>query len=235
MSENQKEIEKFLELPTFQLLEEFGKGSHIPGSGSAAALSSLIGIELLKTVCKLTQTKPAYSEHHSQMAYIQKELEEKFKPRIVQIFYEDSTEFGKASEFRILRNKENDKKLKRKYGKKALDQLKLATEIPIELCDLNFKLIEYAMAIFDNGYKATRGDAGVAISNFLSAISGTLFIVLLNIRVSQKSKWTEEKRIQAEKLTVDYLKIQKDAFSRVIELYTEGLPEGQKAIEFGEG
>ena len=90
------------------------------------------------------------------------------------------------------------------------------------------------MSIFDNGYKATRGDAGVAISNFLSAISGTLFIVLLNIRVSQKSKWTEEKRIQAEKLTSDYLKIQKDAFSRVLELYTEGLAEGQKAINFEE-
>jgi len=232
MSENQKKIEKFLELPTSKLLEEFGKGSHIQGSGSAAALSSLIGIELLKTVCKLTQTKPAYSEHHSQMAYIQKELEEIYKPKIVQIFYDDSTEFGKASEFRILRDKEDDQKLKRKYGRQAADQLKIATEIPIELCELNFKLIEYALSIFDNGYKATRGDAGVAISNFLSAISGTLFIVLLNIRVSQKSKWTEEKRIQAEKLTSDYLKIQKDAFSRVLELYTEGLNEGQEAINF---
>jgi formiminotetrahydrofolate cyclodeaminase len=234
MSENQKEIVEFLELPTSKLLEEFGKGSHIPGSGSAAALSSLIGIELLKTVCKLTQTKPAYSEHHSQMAYIQKELEEIYKPKIVQIFYDDSTEFGKASEFRILRDKENDQKLKRKYGRQAADQLKIATEIPIELCELNFKLIEYALSIFDNGYKATRGDAGVAISNFLSAISGTLFIVLLNIRVSQKSKWTEEKRIQAENLTSNYLKIQKDAFSRVLELYTEGLAEGQKAINFEE-
>ena len=234
MKENQKKIEKFLELPTSKLLEEFGKGSHIPGSGSAAALSSLIGIELLKTVCKLTQTKPAYSEHHSQMAYMCKELEEKFKPQIIQIFYDDSTEFGKASEFRVLRDNENDQKLKRKYGQQAADQLKIATEIPIELCELNFKLIEYALSIFDNGYKATRGDAGVAISNFLSAISGTLFIVLLNIRVSQKSKWTEEKRIQAEKLTVDYLKIQKNAFSRVIKLYTEGLPEGQNAINFEE-
>lgn len=234
MSENQKKIEEFLDLPTSKLLEEFGKGSHIPGSGSAAALSSLIGIELLKTVCKLTQTKPAYAEHHPQMAYIQKELEEIFKPKIVQIFYDDSTEFGKASEFRILRDREKDQKLKRKYGRQAADQLKIATEIPIELCELNFKLIEYALSIFDNGYKATRGDAGVAISNFLSAISGTLFIVLLNIRVSQKSKWTEEKRIQAEKLTSEYLRIQKNAFSRVLELYTEGLPEGQKAISFKE-
>jgi formiminotetrahydrofolate cyclodeaminase len=232
MSKKQKKIEKFLELPTSKLLEEFGKGSHVPGSGSAAALSSLIGIELLKTVCKLTQSKPAYKEHHTQMAYIQKELEEKYKPKIVQIFYDDSTEFAKASEFRILRDNEKDQKQKNKYGRQAVDQLKIATEIPIELCELNFKLIEYALSIFDNGYRATRGDAGLAISNFLSSISGTLFIVLLNIRVSQKSKWTEEKRIQAEKLTVDFLKTQKDAFSRVIELYTEGLPEGQKAMGF---
>lgn len=230
--EQKEKLFNYLDLPTSELLEQFGKGSHIPGSGSAAALSSLIGIELLRTVTKLTQTKKSYKEVHSQMEFIQKKLENDYKPLLIDIFYKDSEEFGKVSNLRMARDKESDPKKKEKLGRQAIAQLKLATEIPIELCQINFKLLEFAISIFDNGYRATRGDAGVAISNFLSAISGTLFVVLLNIRVSKKSKWSEEKRIQAEELTLKYIKVQKEAFSKVVTLYSEGLSEDQIPINF---
>ena len=145
MSKTEKELFDYLELPTNELLEQFGKGSHVPGSGSAAALSSLIGIELLRTVCKLTQTKPKYSESHAQMEYIQNQLETNYKPKLVEIFHLDSSEFAKVSELRIARDQEVDKKRKEKLGRQASEQLKVATEIPIELCELNFKLLELSL------------------------------------------------------------------------------------------
>lgn len=223
---------KYLELPTNELLDKFGKGSHIPGSGSAAVLSALVAVELLRTVCKLTKTKETYSEVHPQMDYINEQLENEFKPKLIDLFYKDSTEFGKVSEKRILRDKTRDEKLKDKYGREAAEQLRLATEIPIDTCNTCFKLVDFAFAIFDNGYKATRGDAGVAISNLLAAISGTLFVVLLNIKVARKSSWTEKKRKEAEELAEKYIKIQRDAFSRVVDLYKDGLPDGQTEIPF---
>ncbi|MFS4466709.1 cyclodeaminase/cyclohydrolase family protein [Maribacter sp. 2210JD10-5] len=229
---DEKEILRLLDLPANKLLNEFGKGGHIPGSGSAAALSALVGLELVRTVCKLTRKKPQYSDVHAQMKFIEEELESKYKPQVIQIFYNDSIEFGKVSDLRVLRDKEVDKSKKEKLGREAAEQLRKATEIPIELCKMCFKLMEYAIAIFDNGYKATRGDAGVAISNFLSAISGTLFVIMLNIRVAKKSKWTEEKRKESEQLGNDYLKIHREAFKRVVGLYSEGLPDGQTNIPF---
>jgi methenyltetrahydrofolate cyclohydrolase len=226
------EVYRYLELPTTELLDKFGKGSHIPGSGSAAALSALIAVELLKTVCLLTRTKESYSDVHSQMDYIRQQLEQEYKPKLIDLFYKDSIEFGKVSEKRMLRDLEKDLKLKEKYGREAAEQLRLATEIPIELCNTCFKLMDLAIAIFDNGYRATRGDAGVAISNLLAGISGTLFVVLLNIKVAKKSYWTETKRKEAELLTEKFLKTQRVAFSRVVSLYKDGIPEGQTAISF---
>ena len=228
------ELFKYLELPTTELLDKFGQGSHIPGSGSAAALSALIAIELLKTVCILTKSKETYSAVHEQIDYIKDQLENVYKPKLIDLFYRDSTEFGKVSEKRTLRDLEKDERLKDKYGREAAEQLRLATEIPIEMCNICFKLIELAFSIFDNGYKATRGDAGVAISNLLAGISGTLFVVLLNIKVARKSNWTKTKRKEAEGLAEKFIKIQRDAFSRVVILYKEGIPDGQTEIQFGQ-
>jgi formiminotetrahydrofolate cyclodeaminase len=231
-NEKDGEIFKYLELPTTQLLEKFGKGSHIPGSGSAAALSALIAVELLKTVCILTKTKESYKGVHQEMDYIRDKLESEYKPKLIDLFYRDSVEFGKVSKMRMLRDIEKDEKLKEKYGREAAEQLRVATEIPIEMCNTCFSLMDFALAIFDNGYKATRGDAGVAISNLLAGISGTLFVVLLNIKVAKKSNWTETKRKEAEVLAERFVKIQRDAFSRVVSLYKDGIPDGQTAISF---
>lgn len=232
MSENKDELFNYLELPTTELLEKFGKGSHIPGSGSAAALSGLIALELMKTVCKLTQTKPEYIEVHAEMKLIQDKLEQEFKPKLIDLFYKDSIEFGKVSQKRMLRDAEKDEKLKEKYGREAAELLRIATDIPIETCKTCIKLMELALVIFDDGYKATRGDAGVAISNLLAGISGSLFVVLLNIKVARKSKWSVNKRAEAEDLAKQYTKIHRDSFSRVINLYKDGLPDGQTEIPF---
>jgi len=232
MSEKDIESLKYLELPTTELLNKFGKGSHIPGSGSASALSALIALELIRTVCTLTLRKETYSAVHEQMAVIKDRLENHFKPKLMDLFYNDSIEFGKVSEKRRLRDVENDIKLKERYGREAAEQLRIATEIPIDVCNTCFELINYAIAIFDNGYKATRGDAGVAISNLLAGISGSLFVILLNIKTARRSNWTETKRKEAEELARKYIVIQKEAFSRVVALYSEGMPDGQTEIPF---
>lgn len=232
MSKQEQGLIKYLELPTIELLDKFGKGNHSPGSGSAAALSVLISIELLRTVCILTKGKEAYSAVHYQMDNIKEQLESIYKPKVIELFYSDSIEFGKVSEKRILRDNEKDEKLKDKYGREAAEQLRVATEIPIELCKISFEIMDLALSIFDNGYKATRGDTGVAISNLLAGISGTLFVILLNIKVARKSAWTEMKRNEAENLAGNYIKIQRGAFSRVVNLYKDGMPDNQTEIPF---
>ena len=46
-----------LDLKANILLDKFGKGGHVPGSGSAAALMGLLAAKLLATVSTLTLSR----------------------------------------------------------------------------------------------------------------------------------------------------------------------------------
>lgn len=217
----------FLSIPTNQLLDAYGKGSHIPGAGSAAALSGLIAIELLKTVIKLSLKKDEYVKHKTQFEFILNNIETE-SIRLRELFQKDIDVFNKVSKYRVLRD-ESEKGTKEYENalKKALDNLKVATDIPIEICDSSLKIISYAFNIFDLGFKSARGDSGVAISNLLSSAQGALFVTFLNLKTFKKSKWKTEKINEAVTLAEKFSKIQKDAFTRVVDLYNEN-PESEQ-------
>ena len=219
--------ENYLKLPADQLLEKFGEGSHVPGSGSAAAFSGLLGVELMRTVCKLTlkREEDKYVQVRREFTIILEQVE-KVKFALVELFEEDASIFNDVSKYRVLRNKakenKNDKD-ERKYSKLANDKLKDATEVPLEIARTCLNLIDYGFTIFDKGFQSARGDSGVAISNLLSAISGSLFVTLLNIRPGRKSQWTEKLREDAEKIGQSYNAKQKLALTKVLDLYKEGI------------
>lgn len=223
----------FLSLPTNELLDAFGKGSHIPGSGSAAALSGLIAVELIKTVITLTISKEAYREQKNQFEYILNELNIKIKPKYTDLFNSDIQVFHKVSYHRRLRDlAEDGSTIKENHRKQALDKLREATDIPIEICDTSLQLMEYAFSVFDNGFKSARGDSGVAISNLLSSAQGALFVVFLNLKTFQKSKWKDDKLNKAVALAQRFTKIQKEAYTRVITLYNENTDNQQLTLDF---
>lgn len=222
----------YLEIPTIELLDSFGEGSHIPGSGSAAALSSLIGIELLRTVIKLTIRKPKYAENKEQFKAMLKEIESVTKPKFKDYFNNDVNVFHEVSYLRNLRDKEKDPTIKEKHRRAALDKLREATILPLKMCEDSLNLIDYAFRIFDFGFKSARGDSGVAISNLLSSAQGSLFIVFLNLKSFQTSAWKNETMNKAVDLAQRFTKIQKEAYSRVVNLYNENSNSGQLSLDF---
>lgn len=225
-------IPDYLEFPANQLLEAYGAGSHIPGSGSAAALSALLAIELLATVCKLTLQKPRYSKVHKEFRVILDTLETEHKSKVRSLFAEDIASFNAVSKNRILRDGAVTKKDRDRYDRMALQNQREATRIPLELGRTALSILPIALTVFDNGFKGARGDSGVAISNLLSAVSGTLYIVLLNLKSFRKSRWRQETRSSAEKLAKDFESGTRTAFAKILELYEEGLFEKEKQLSF---
>lgn len=229
MSLIEKEIlpdKNYLELPTSHLLEEFGKGNHIPGSGSASTLSALIGIEMMRTVIKLTLGKPEYTSQHEQFKYILNDIDESYKPRLVELFNADVSEFHKVSYHRRQRDLEKGKgnlSESKRHADLANQQLRICTDIPLAVSRESLKLLEYAFSVFDSGFKSARGDSGVAISNILASISGSLFVSFLNLKSFRKSSWKEEKMSEAVDLASKFTELQRQSYKRVIDLYNEGL------------
>jgi formiminotetrahydrofolate cyclodeaminase len=221
----------YLDYKTSDLLDAFGQGNHIPGSGSAAVLSALISIELLKTVLQLSLSKDAYKERWDEFQYILEIITKEFKPKLIDLFNSDSREFHKVSYLRRLRDKaEFGSKERERYGREAIEQLRIATEIPIEVCEISFRLLSYALPILDKGFKGAKGDSGVAISNLLSSISGSLFVIFLNLKSFNKSKWKDEKMNKAVELAKRYTEIQRNSFAKVIELYNESNDGGKSQL-----
>src|SRR5690606_37961080 len=127
--------------------------------GSAAAFSGLLAVELLKTVCKLTLKRPEekYVAVTREFTIILDQLENLYKPKLLELFGRDIATFEVVSQNRVLRDKakaQGDEKNQRKYAKTANDKLKEATEIPLEIARTCLTLIDYAFTIFDKGFQS---------------------------------------------------------------------------------
>lgn len=201
---------ELLELPTKELLDKIGAGSHKPGSGSAAALNGILSCKLILTVIELTldpkRTK-TYGQLANQFEQIRLNIKTTTGPRLEELFKEDAIQFDIAIQKRIERDKENNQKIKNKLNEISLRELKKSTELPIEIADLCIELAEYAILIFNQGFKAARGDAGVALSSSLSGLTGCLSIISLNLQSFPKSVWTENIKIKRDKLRKEYEKL----------------------------
>lgn len=167
----------YLELPAKDLLDAFGKGSHIPGSVSAATFSRLMAIELMKTVVQLSLSKPEYDRYKSEFELILKRLSETAKSDFINYFNNDIHVFHKVSYHRRLRDTAKTEEKRNVHRLFANENLREATDIPLDFCENSLDLLPNAFTIFENGFKGASGDSGVAVSNLISSAQGALFVV----------------------------------------------------------
>ncbi len=183
---------KLIETPLGELLEKFGAGSHKPGSGSAAALSAMVSAKMLVTVIDLTKDKPAYARHVPDMLKISKLIENSYYPELVELFQKDSDEFDRVIKLRRRRDAENDPANKKAIIAALERAMRTSTEIPMRIAELSSDLGDFAVEVFDHGFKAVRGDSGVGLNSAMCAISGCLYIIDLNLASLSSGDWMEE-------------------------------------------
>lgn len=220
--------QQLLLLPTDQLLDKFGAGNHVPGSGSAAALSGILACKLCLAVAKLTRTKPNYSDVSSQMSYIMKKIEN-LEPKLRTAFQRDSEVFNEVILLRRERDNEINKKNKRTLSSQETRKLREATDIPLDICKICHEVCQQAIYLFDVGFKSARGDSGAAASSALSGAYAALFVCFLNLKRFRESRWTIKTREKCNELLIRTNELQRELFSRVIKLRDEGIP--QSAIQ----
>jgi formiminotetrahydrofolate cyclodeaminase len=218
---------KLLQLPASQLLEKFGSGGHKPGSGSAAALMGIIACKLLRTVITLTKTRDTYKENFDQLNLVDRQLIDRLEPFLIESVQSDAIQFDRVIKARRERDATTDSKEKKRLGEKALRELEKATEIPLEIAKYCIDLAERGLAVFDLGFRAARGDSGVAISAAISAANGSLFIVYLNLTQFKGGQWSVQIRNDANSLFSRSQSLQQDLFRRVTRLQEEGLESPQ--------
>lgn len=172
-------------------------------------------------MCKITLGKPKYENIHKYLRPFLIELEEKFEPQFELLFQEDIEVFNRVLKNRKYRDNAKEEADKEEFRTRELEELKEATEIQIQICQICLELFESASAIFDRGYKTVRGDSGVAISSLLSASFGSLFVIFLNLKSFPESEWLENTQIKAEVLAKQLVSSQATGFEKILDLHEE--------------
>lgn len=209
-----------LDITTDELLRKFGAGNHKPGSGSAAAFQGMLSSQLLVTVISLTnipKRQKNYKKVLPNLLEMDNKIQDRIFPKLTQLFQDDAIQFDKAITARIARDKEEDVIKSNLLGKKALAELKLAIDIPIEISKLCTELAEIADYVFDNAFQGARGDSQVALSAAVAGIAGCLSIIQLNLLSfgSDEYSWTSTILSKTKKLKEEYLELNKIADTKI--------------------
>lgn len=215
---------KLLKYSTDELLKKFGAGNHKPGSGSAAALQGLLSAQLIRTVINLStddKRKKRYEEWLDEFKKIDAQIESEIYPELERIFQEDSEQFDKAINQRIQRDNERNPIVKRHLDDQAQEELKPATQMPIDIANFCIRLARAASLVFRNGFRAVRGDSGVALNNAVSAIAGCLSIIDLNLLSIHSDRDTDRMRLEADMIRTEYQDLLDEAHNCLAELHKE--------------
>ncbi len=212
-----------LERPATQLLNDFGAGKASPGSGSAAALLSILSAKMIITVCEISSNKDVCSRSHKDFGFISKQVKEKVEPRLRELFESDARDFEKVVELRVKRDRSEDTTEKSNFSRESLDLLQVATDYAFEVAELSFLLMEYGVTMFEHGWHAIRGDSGVAISAAMSGVMSSIFIINLNLKTLKRRKYADENLKRIQDLQKKLEELQTRAFSCVTSISSEAL------------
>lgn len=186
---------KLIDQSVKDLLNGFGAGSHIPGSGSAAALNGLTAVKLICTVIGLTEKyqnrSVIYRKNIAELLKEKQILESDTFSRLENLFEEDSIQFDKVIVARNDRDEEKDPILKIKKTKTAENELKKATEILVKIAELCFEVGKLAVKVFDYGFQAARGDSTAGLNNAFAGLSSCISIINLNLQKNSFDIWFE--------------------------------------------
>jgi formiminotetrahydrofolate cyclodeaminase len=171
-----------MELPLRELLKKFAAGKHKPGSGSAAALLSLVSASLSQTVIALTKDRSGYEASRQDLFEIGHEIEMEIQPALELAFIDDSIQFDKVINTRNLRNDSDNHDQWWRRSHQALLDTDAASRIALQIARHSLRLAELSIRVFDIGFKSARGDSEVAIEAAMSGTTGALAIVYLNLK-----------------------------------------------------
>ncbi len=192
-------------------------GDHVPGAGSATAFQGMLSAQLIQNVINLTANsnqKHHYKERLPRLLVIDSKIKNQIYPSLERLFQEDAIQFDKVVKLRKARDEETDLYKKNELKTMAFQELKPATELPIEIADLCEELADFAAYVFDHGFASARGESGVALNSAVSAVAGCLSVIDLNLlSFDYSDEWTE--RIRSEKSRL--VSIHQDLYSKSTE------------------
>lgn len=166
------------DLPLVDLLAAFSSPDPTPGGGSAAALSSAIGVSLLMMVAALPKTRNGSDEDRTTLAAVGQELAV-IRERLAAAIDGDTAAYnGVVAAYKRPKATTDEQAARQQAIQQALFA---ATDVPLEVMRQSVRALEGATIVARHGYKSASSDIGVAIAMLTAGTTGAHLNVGINL------------------------------------------------------
>ena len=195
-----------------EYLEKTASNTAVPGGGSGAALSAAVAASLVEMVAKLTIGKKGYAAVEAQMRTIENRASE-LRLKLTEQIDRDSDAYTQVmTAFKMSRETEADKRLRREAIQNGLKQ---AARVPLEVAQDAYKILELAQEAVTKGNKNAVTDGAVGAMLSRTAGMGALFNVKINLSDIKDTVFTDEVSAKVKKLEEEFLKKEKEILARI--------------------
>ena len=189
---------KLIEMEVKKFIDEVDSKSPAPGGGSVAALSSALGVSLIRMVGHLTVDKKKFL---ALPADIQFEFKDTYnslivvKNQLLSLIDEDTQAFNMImNAFQMPKITEEEITLR---NKKIQEATLGAIMVPVKVASISLSAMKTLEFILKYGNKQTISDLGVAALSLASGIEGACLNILINLPGLDDQIAASQFRIQA--------------------------------------
>ena len=163
-------------------IEEFsrvlGSNSPAPGGGSVAALSGVLGADLVSMVCRLSIGKKGYEPFHGELEETLETAQALSRSLIERIDLDTEAFNGVMAAFKMPKETEEDKKSRREAIQKSF---KGAVQSPLGIANECLDVLRLAERLLGKSNSNALSDLGVASQQAYAGLDGAIMNVKINI------------------------------------------------------
>ncbi|HEX6037902.1 cyclodeaminase/cyclohydrolase family protein [Longimicrobium sp.] len=187
-----------LDLPLSDLVACFTSGDPCPGVGTAAGVAGAVAAGLIGMVAQITcrnEEEPGFRDRATEIAGQAATIGE----RLTRSIAEDARIFQRVIEARRARDAADESE-KEALAAKAVEALRPAIELPLEVAEASLALAVLAKELFDHGMRSASSDARTAASLALAGAESSLAAVTLNLEPFESDAWAVRKREESARI-----------------------------------
>ena len=178
-------------------LDDLASAAPTPGGGSAAAVVGAMSAALVSMVCNVTLGKKGQEAVEGEMKAV-RDLSERLRARLTAMVAADIAAFdGLMAAYRLPKASEAEKESR---GAAIQDNLRAATETPLECARACAEVIALSRRAGQSGYSGVVSDAGVAALSANAALRSAALNVFINVPALKDRDFAAQATSEIERL-----------------------------------